>query len=300
VERRQIFVSGCLAAFLLIAVSGVTQEPDCSQGEPPKGSVRVTGVQVGDRLVAGPAARIEIVDTAGEPAPWNITPIVDGQEGAWPTSWTAGEHTAGAVAVDACGRRATLPPVAFTVDTEPPALRWETGDLKTFVDKNRLSPDTEKDRRRRRLAKKDARPADDSWISLAGIWQVPLPWVSDPVLELKDPWEKLPPFHSRAQFSVPIKSEKPQAFLAAPDTLVSLDDADSTLGQRLLWIEAEDQGAGVENMTLCLHEEGKDCPAGTPLASTTSLLLRIKATDHVGNESQKEIVLRRGSQTASR
>ena len=281
---RQIAVSGVLLALLTPATLPAAQL-DCSKQEPPTGSIQVTGpqVRVGDKLIAGPGARIEVTatDAAGSAASW--TPTIDGrEESAWPASWTAGEHTAGATAVDGCGRRATLAPVAFVVDVEPPVLRWETGDAKTFIDTNRLAPDTERDRRRLRNARKDGRPADDSWISQAGVWQVPLSWVKNPDQT----------FLARDQYPVLIANTEPQAFLAAPGTVISVDGSDMGLGQRLLWIAAEDAGAGVERLTLSLS------PNGTHRAATE--VLKVEVTDLVGNTSREEIVLRPAGEQKSR
>src|SRR6185295_11012311 len=102
------------------------------------------------------------------------TPMMDGREAsAWPDSWTAGDHTVSAAAVDSCGRRATLAPVAFTMDTEPPTIRLEAGDRQTFD--ARLARDSEHERRRIRWARREGRPPKDTWISVAGVLQTPLP-----------------------------------------------------------------------------------------------------------------------------
>jgi hypothetical protein len=252
-------------------------QPDCSQGAPPTGSIQMTGpqVRVGEHLFAGPGARVEVAatDAAGGAAQW--TPMIDGrEESVWPDTWTAGEHTAGAAAVDSCGRRAILAPVAFTVDTEPPAIRWEAGDRRTF--EARLARDSEHERRRVRWARSEGRPAMDTWISAAGVLQTPLPWVRNPNKT----------FLARAVYPVQIKSDHPQAFLAAPGTVVAVDGSDSTLGERLLRIAAEDAGAGVESMTLRLQNEKERA------------VLRVEAVDLVGNTSSKEIVLRPGAQAS--
>jgi hypothetical protein len=281
VNRRHIPVSGLLLACLLTPAAYLAAQPDCSNPKPPTGSIRATGpqVRVGDRLIVSPAVHFEVTatDAAGGPAQW--TPMAEGQEvSAWPASWSPGEHTVGAVAVDGCGHRAPIAPVAFVVDAEPPAIRWETGAPKTFIDTNRLAPDSERDRRRIRFARKDGRPADDSWISLAGVWQVPLSWVKNADQT----------FLARDQYPVLIASNHPQAFLAAPGTVASLEGADASLSERLLWIAAEDPLAGVERLSLSLSPNGKD------RASTE--VLKVEVTDSVGNTSRKEIVLRPGSQ----
>src|SRR5262245_34037900 len=177
VNRRQGLVSGALLAFLLTPLApAAAQQPDCSQG-PPTGSIQVTGpqVRVGAHLFVGPGARVQVTatDAAGGPAQW--TPVTDGrEESAWPASWPAGEHTAGVAAVDRCGRSAALAPVAFTMDTAGPAIRWQAGDRESF--KGRLAPDSERERRRIRH-RHQGRPAEDTWITVAGVLQTPLPWV---------------------------------------------------------------------------------------------------------------------------
>ncbi len=277
-EGRQALVCGALLASLLtLATSSSAQEADCSQGAAPTGSIQVTGpqVRVGEHLFIGPGARISVAtaDAAFGPEQWK--PVMDGrEESAWPDSWTAGEHTVGAAAVDSCGRRGTAAPVAFTMDTAPPAIRWEAGDRRTF--EGRLARDSEHERRRIRWARTEGKPAKDTWISVAGVLQTPLPWVQNPNKS----------FLARAVYPIEIKSDRPQAFLAAPGTVAVVDGANSTLGERLLWITAEDAGAGVESMTLRLQNE------------QNRAVLTVEAVDQVGNKSHKEIVLQRGAQAS--
>jgi hypothetical protein len=272
VNRRQGLVSGALLAFLLTPFApAAAQPPDCSQGAAPTGSIQVTGphVRVGERLFAGPGTHIEVAFTDAAAAPARWTPMMDGrEESAWPASWTAGEHTVAVAAVDGCGRHATLEPIAFTMDAEPPTIRWQAGDRQSFA--GRLAPDSERERRRIRR-RHEGRPAKDTWITVAGVLQTPLPWVENP--------DKT--FLARAVYPVQIKSDHPQAFLAAPGTVAAVDGFDSTLGDRLLWIAAEDAGAGVESMTLRLTKE------------QNRAVLQVEAVDQVGNTSRKEIVLRR-------
>jgi hypothetical protein len=278
-ERRQALVSGALLASLLTLAAPSYGQPDCSQPvPPPTGSIAVTGpqVRVGEHLFAGPGASVKVTtDAVCAPTQW--TPVMDGQEAsAWPTTWTAGEHTVAAAAVDTCGRRTTLAPVAFTMDTAPPTIGWETGDRQSF--RTRLAPDTEHERRRIRWARTEGRPPKDTWISVAGVLQTPLPWVDFPSKT----------FLARAVYPVQVKSDHPQAFLAAPGTVAAVDGTEAALGERLLWITAEDAGAGVESMTLRLQNE------------QNRAVLVVEAVDQVGNSSRKEIVLRRGAAQTSR
>jgi hypothetical protein len=80
---------------------------------------------------------------------------------------------------------------------------------------------------------------------------------------------------------VTIRSDHPQAFLAAPETTVSSDGKDDRLDQRILWIAAEDAGAGVDRLVLRSRTE------------PDRVVLEVEAVDMVGNSSRKEIVLRR-------
>ena len=168
--------------------------------------------------------------------------------------------------LDACGHRVPLAPVAFVADTAPPAIRWQVGDQRSLSD--RLAPDTEKERRRLRGRRGSGQPATDAWQTLAGVWQLPVPWVK----ERRGVY---------AQFPVEIKSDHPQAFLTAPDTTVSADGKDALLDQHVLWVAADDAGAGVDRLVLRSRIEGD------------RVVLEVEAVDMVGNSSRKEIVLRK-------
>lgn len=266
----------CLSILMLAAASAAEPQsaPDCAGAPPPTGSLQLVGpqVRVGERLFVGTAAAVEVtaMDAQGRPAQWK--PLVAGREApAWPSAWSPGEHSLGAALLDGCGNRGEIPPLAFVVDAEPPGIRWQVGDRRSFGD--RLAPDRE--RRRRRLGGRtnSGDPAEDSWQSEAGVWQIPLPWV-----ESGDR-----PSAPRAGYPVVIASDHPQAFLAAPDTAISMDGGSEPLDDRILWITADDAGAGVQQMTLRLRSEG----GGT--------VLEVEAADMVGNASRREIVLRRGS-----
>jgi hypothetical protein len=193
------------------------------------------------------------------------------QESAWPATWSAGEHTAGAVAVDGCGGRVAIAPVSFVVDAEPPAIRWEVGDRSSLAD--RLAPDSEQDRRRLGGRRSGGRAARDAWKSRDGIWQLPLPWVTGR--------EKEQP--AGAGLPLTIRSDHPQAFFAAPSTSLSTNGKEAALGQnRILWIDAEDAGAGVDLLTFQTRADGD------------RVVLEIEARDLVGNVSRQEIALRKG------
>ena len=240
---------------------------------PPTGSLQVTGpqVRVGERLFVGPAAGVQVaaLDAQGNPARW--TPLISGKEAAaWPKAWSAGETTAGAVALDGCGNRGTLAPVAFVVDTAAPEIRWRVGGREDLAD--RLAADTEKERRRLPGRRSGGVPAEDAWPSLAGVWQIPVPWVRGQDLARV------------ARFPIDIVSDHPQAFFTAPRTAVTDAAAEKSIAaDRFLWVEAVDAGAGVDHLTFRTRTE-KD-----------RVVLEIEAADLVGNASRKEIVLREGS-----
>jgi hypothetical protein len=238
----------------------------------PSGSLQVTGpqVRVGERLIVPAAARVEVtaVDAAGAPARW--IPLIGGrEETAWPAAWTAGEQIVEAIALDGCGNRGPLEPVAFVVDTEPPVLHWEAGDRGRH--EGRLASDSESDRRRLKGRRSGGKAARDAWASEAGVWQLPLPWVQPK------------PGVRPAEFPITIASDQPQAFLAAPGSELAVDGKAVTLGGGILRIAAEDAGAGVDRLVLKTRAEGD------------RVILEVEASDLVGNVSRKEITLERAA-----
>ncbi|HEX4963648.1 MAG TPA: LysM peptidoglycan-binding domain-containing protein [Thermoanaerobaculia bacterium] len=235
----------------------------------PSGSIAIGGpqVRVGERLFTSAAATVQVTATAPDGTPARFLPVIGGQEAAaWPDAWPAGEHTAGAIVLDGCGHRVPLPAVPFVTDTAAPAIRWQVGDQKSLSD--RLAPDTERDRRRLRNRRSGGKPATDAWQTLDGVWQVPVPWVK----------EKHGVY---AQFPVEIRSDRPQAFLEAPETTVTADGKDAPLGGHILWIAVEDAGAGVDRLILRDRTEAD------------RVVLEVEAIDLVGNSTKKEIVLRK-------
>jgi hypothetical protein len=248
----------------------ITSDRSGSQETPAAGALQAGGpqVRVGDRLFVAPTARIEVVaeDAAAGSAPWR--PVIGGKaESAWPASWSPGEHTVAAVAEDGCGGRATVAPLSFVVDAEPPTIRWEVGDRATLAD--RLAPDSEQERRRVRGRRSGGHAPLEAWRSRAGVWQVPVPWGLEPGKE-------------RTLEPVEIVSDHPQAFFAAPETALTADGKQGTLGEnRILWVAAEDAGSGVDRLTVRTRADGD------------RVLMEIEARDLVGNVSKKEITLRK-------
>jgi hypothetical protein len=166
-----------------------------------------------------------------------------------------------------CSDRGTS---AFVMDATAPTIRWEVGNPKEF--ENRLAPDTEKDRRRLRGRRSGGRPAEDAWPSLAGVWQIPVPWVRSQDLARV------------ARFPVEIASDHPQAFFSAPQTALTVEGSQAVLGDgRVLWVAADDaDGVGVDRLTFRTRNEGD------------RMVLEVEAADLVGNVGKKEILLRKG------
>jgi LysM domain len=256
----------------------VTSDHPGAAAIPAAASLLIGGpqVRVGERLIVSPAATVAVVPdaaasgetAAGSSAAW--LPVIGGQQAsAWPATWAPGEHTAAAMAEDGCGGKAAIAPVAFVVDAAAPVIRWEVGDHSSL--KDRLATDSEHDRRRLSGRRSGGHSAHDAWTSRAGVWQLPVPWDHD-----RDEKEI-------AQFPVTIASDHPQGFFAAPATSLTADGKDARLGEnRILWVAAEDAGAGVESLTFRTRTE-KD-----------RVVLEVEARDLVGNVSKKEIVLRQG------
>ena len=100
---------------------------DALDRTPPAGTIQVSGpsVRVGERVVFGPGARLEVAATDGGSGLEGWTPTIDGQEadaarlaGPWPD----GEHRVAAAALDLCGNRGPIEEVSFFVDAAPPAI----------------------------------------------------------------------------------------------------------------------------------------------------------------------------------
>ncbi len=271
--RSHTGLDGYPSEAVRLAITSDRLAGDAPDAAAEAGSLQIGGpqVRVGDRLIVAPAATIEIVGVTSTERPARWLPVIGGrQESAWPATWSPGEHTAGAVTVDGCGGHAAIAPVAFTVDAEPPTIRWEVGDRSSLSD--RLAPDDEHDRRRLRGRRSGGHSARDTWKSLDGIWQLPLPWVQE---QEKDR-EREP------ATELTVASDHPQAFFAAPATALSTDGKEARLGaNRILWIAAEDAGAGVDRLIFRTRAEGDHA------------VLEIEARDLVGNVSRKEVALRR-------
>ncbi len=246
------------------------------------GAFQVGGpqVRIGERLFVSPAATVVAGGAGDSPGAW--VPVIDGQEAAaFPATWTPGEHTAAAVIHDGCGDGAAIAQVAFVVDAAAPVIRWEVGDRQALSD--RLAPDSEKERERLGGRRSGGIAAPDAWTSRAGVWRLPLPWA--PVRDRerrRDRADRAEARESLAPLAMEIASDHPQAFFTAPDTILTVDGKETTIGDRILWIDAEDAGVGVERVSFRTRAEGD------------RVVLEIEARDMVGNVSRKEIALRKG------
>ena len=234
-------------------------------------------VRIGERLFVAPSATV-VASGGGSPsAAW--VPVIGGQEAsAWPATWAPGEHTAAAVIHDGCGNGAAIAPVAFVVDAEAPVIRWEVGDRQALSD--RLAPDSEKERERLGGRRSGGIAAPAAWSSRAGVWRLPLPWA--PARDRERREGRGQAREDLAPLPIEIASDHPQAFFTAPDTVLTVDGKEATIGDRILWVDAEDAGAGVERVIFRTRAEGD------------RVVLEIEARDLVGNVSRKEIALRKG------
>src|SRR5882724_2658654 len=182
-------------------------------------------------------------------------PTVDGRAGAGP--WPAGEHHAGGYAVDRCGNRLEVPPVAFIVDTEPPAVHTE------IASRSILEREGEP-RAVRPGSRRKGEPAT------TGLY-----WSSDGRRWLSL-WRPAEGSAGAVYGGDEMASERPQIFLRGIGVRLSIDGKTvGTAEGQLLWLKVEDQGAGVERLRF--HAEaGGTGSGGTPV-------LQLEAVDLVGN-----------------
>jgi LysM repeat protein len=227
--------------------------------EGPAVALQVTGPQVpvGSRLFVAPGARLTatFADRGCGLARW--VPVADGKEvsaAAWSGAWAPGEHVTTVRAVDRCGNSSTSEPLAFVVDAEPPAIRWQAGEAASFDSRGLVyrAPTTAGD------LIPGGRPGPLDWSPGRG-------------------WEPLPLSDAAAAFPVRLESDRPQLFLRSSGAALLADGAEVRLGRRqVLWIAAEDAGAGVEHLAI----RTKTGAAG--------LVLEIEAVDVVGNVRRLE------------
>ncbi len=234
--------------------------------EPPAAHLTLDGPQitVGETHFASPSVRIA---AAGEDAGCGLgrlVPTVDGRRlGAEPLA--AGAHTASGSAVDRCGNRAVLAPLAFTVDAVPPVIHWQIGGGELFAAHGAkgapLRPALRQHERSRRG--RDAGP------------QAPGPrldWTVD-----GRAWRQLV-----EPDAVRITSARPQIFIAPTGVALAAAGEPLAIGaDQLLWIDVDDAGCGVDRLSFRLRPASSERPAA----------VEIEAVDLVGNASRLELTL---------
>lgn len=216
--------------------------------QPPAGTLEVAGrrITVGDRLFVNAGVELEV---KAEDAQTGVSPSAPPAP-----PRTAGEHTVTAVVSDRCGNRTRTAPVTFTVDTEPPAVRWVAGDADSFEQRGEPEGwERDQKRRRRSLIRQEPETAPLAW-SAGGLGWIP----------------------TRVGRPLRVESDRPQVFLRGEGTALRTGGGggeEVRFGDgRILWIEATDAGAGVEHLTLQV-EDG---------------VLKLEAADLVGNVRRLE------------
>lgn len=232
---------------------------------PPTGTIRISGpsVRIGERLVFGPATRLEVTAVDGGSGLEGWTPAIDGRDAGTASlagPWPHGDHEVGAVAVDLCGNRGAIEPVRFTVDAEPPAVSWEVAEAaRGERGKGRFGMP-------RRARSEDLRAPGLSWPLSA----------PEGVLRWNPAWTAAPAGTVHETFEV--RSDLPEAFLRLDG--VRLLGADDTVpppreGQ-VLRLRAEDGASRVERMVLRTR------------TTAEGAVLEVEAIDGVGNSGKAE------------
>jgi LysM domain len=226
--------------------------------QPPAGTLSLTGpqVRIGETLFAGPGVHVEVAATDAESGLAGWVPVINGREGSARDAagpWAAGVYSLGAVATDLCGNRGLLAPVAFTVDTAPPALEWDVVPYDEFVGHGVRRHD-----RGGRHGKARSAPAPLTWSG--GVQWLPLP----------------------AGEEVLINSDGPQAFFHAVGARFVAGGREVTLGDgQMLRVRATDNESRVEHLRFRIRpaEGGRS-------------VLEIETGDLVGNSRKEEWELR--------
>ena len=231
--------------------------------EPPVAKLTFSGPQivVDRRLFLAAGFGLEITADDSGCGLLRASPAVDGSPA------EPGEHRASGYALDRCGNRLDLPPVAFTVDTEPPAVR------SSLVERSILESEGEP-KAVRRSRRQGGEPGGTSlfWSSDGRRW-----------LPLWRPGQAKAATHETADHAETaetdeneIASDRPRLFLKARGVKLSIDGQTVAPGEdQLLAITAEDAGAGVERLRFHVTGGGGKAPA-----------LEIEAIDLVGNRRQ--------------
>jgi hypothetical protein len=218
------------------------------------GPLRIQGaaVNVGGTLFVSPATRFELAAEDVDGAAL-VRPVIDGrEEETWLPSWSAGEHTAGAIVVDRSGERVSLSPLAFVVDALPPVFETDAGTLED-VSERMVEPRRESKRTVRARKKAPVRKGDLLWSSG---WE--------------DRWESLAE-------PVEIRSDRPQLFFRAPEGKAFQGGEEQPAGEALFVTAGDgDGGAGLE----ILRFRTREVPEGK--------VLEVEAVDLLGNVARRE------------
>lgn len=238
----------------------------------PTGAVTLAGphMQVGDRVFVAGAVPLEVKATDAGSGVDRWLPLVDGREvdpSVWSAPWTAGAHTAGAIAIDRCGNRSPVTPVSFVVDTEPPVLRWDRRSL----------ADYEKQRKEQQRG---------SWLRFGGgggLSGLSLAWSTEQQWLPLHWGEKGTSGQGPVYDEIVLASDEPHVFLHAAGLSLAPSENEATLAQdQVLHIAAEDGGSGVDHLTL-----------RTLKADDGGTVLEAEAVDAVGNKRTERWRLRR-------
>jgi hypothetical protein len=240
--------------------------------EPPTARLDLGGphMQVGQTLFAGPAVRFTATAEDSACGVGRVTATIDGRpipEGST-APIAAGTHAAGGVAIDRCGNRADLAPIAFVVDAEPPAVRWEVGDRTLFATRGAPAAGVRPARRGR---ERDASaPAHLDWTADGRSW-----------LRL---YTRRAGAAGEAVYGADrIAADRPQIFLALAGVTLVADGRPLAVGpDQMVWITAEDAGCGVDRLSF--RTRAADPSAGAGAAA----VLEIDAVDLVGNARHLE------------
>jgi len=244
--------------------SGMAIRAEALDQAPPAGAIRIAGpsVRIGEKLVFGPATRLEVAATDEASGVEGWTPAIDGrdaQAAALAGPWSDGEHEVGAVALDLCGNRGPIQPVRFTVDATPPAVSW------TVADAARGERGKARFGMPRRPRSEDLRAAGLSWPLSA----------AEGVLRWNPAWSTAPA--GTVHETVEVRSDLPEAFLRLDGVRLLLDATAPPVREgQVLQLRAEDSSSRVERMVL----RTRTTEAGP--------VLEVEAIDGVGNSGKVE------------
>lgn len=235
---------------------------------PPTGTIQISGpsVRIGDKVWFGPAAKLEVAAADAGSGVDGWMPSVDGHgadAGVLAGPWSNGEHRVGAAALDLCGNFGPIEAVSFTVDAEPPAIRWTVAEAaRGERGKGRFGA-------RRRARPEDLRAPGLSWplSSPEGYLRWNPAWATASAGTVHE--------------TVEVVSDLPEAFLRVEG--VGVAPKDGTVpplkdGQ-VLQLHAEDGASRVERMVL----RTRTTEAGP--------VLEVEAVDGVGNVARVEWAL---------